>query len=384
MTYSLRERPAKLRVLHCIETVGSGGVEQRRLLLAKGLDPELFEQRLVCTQTRGPIADAMDTAGTPVVAIGKFRAISDVRRYSLAWREIRAFRPHIVHGAVFQGNATAMLTGCLARVPIRIAEETSDPTNRAWRANLFMSAMYRLGDTVVAVSDAVAAYLVRIGVPSAKIVTIENGVAVPRAVTLEERAALRDALGFTENQLVIGTVGRLYDDHKRVSDLIEAMAELLRGVPNVRLLVVGDGPDRLALERLAMTRGIGEFCRFVGYQPDTAPYYALMDLFVLASAREAFGLVLAEAMLASVAVVGTAVGGIPSILDNGTAGVLVEPCRPRLLTAALQSILADGPRRKALASAGHRRATARYRPERYVTNVAGLYERLCAKHVGRM
>src|SRR5262245_30891450 len=197
MIRSFRERPAKLRVLHCVETVGSGGVEQRRLLLAKGLDPERFEQRLLCTQTRGPIADQMDTAGTPVVAIGKFRTISDVHRYSLAWREMRAFRPHIVHGAVFQGNATEMLVGCLARVPIRIAEETSDPTNRQWRANLFMSGIYRLGDIVVAVSDAVAAYLVRIGVPSAKILTIENGVAVPRAVTHEEREAIGEAVGLT-------------------------------------------------------------------------------------------------------------------------------------------------------------------------------------------
>ena len=101
-----------------------------------------------------------------------------------------------------------------------------------------------------------------------------------------------------------------------------------------------------------------------------------MDVFVLASSREAFGLVLAEAMMAGLPVVGTKVGGIPDVLDGGSAGLLVPPFDPAGLAGAIQFLRDDPVQRRELAARGKRLAESRYRPERYIADITRLYESL--------
>ena len=369
--------PRPLRVLHCLETVYSGGVEQTRLILARRLDPTRFRQRIVCTQALGAVPGQLRACGVEVDEIGVFRrGVLDPERYRRAVAVLRAFRPHLVHGAVFQGVATAMVAGTMAGAPVRIAEETSDPVDRSWRGDLLVRALYARADAVVAVSPAVTRYLQRIRVPDRKRVEILNGVSRPGIPDEAEQRRLREELGFAERNLVVGSVGRLLDSHKRVSDLIDAVA--LLADERVQLLVVGDGPDREALERQAQARGIAGRCRFVGYQGDLGRYYRLMDVFVLASAHEAFGLVLAEAMMADVAVIGTEVGGVPDVLDFGRAGRLVPPLQPAALAAALRDLLDDPEGRRRLAERGRIFAEARFGDARYAEEVAALYGRLAA------
>jgi len=178
----------------------------------------------------------------------------------------------------------------------------------------------------------------------------------------------------------VGFAGRLVDDHKRVSDLIEAVALLLpEQHRRIRLLIVGDGADRSVLEALAADRGIADLCRFVGYQRDTAAFYALMDLFVLPSQREGFGLVVAEAMLAGTPVVATRVGGVPSVLDEGRAGLLVSPRAPHEIAAAIRTLQDDPSKRRELAEKAETFARAHHTGERYAADVARLYEKLVAE-----
>lgn len=367
----------RIRVAHCIETIASGGVERCRLMLAQGLDPGRYEQLIICTQALDDLPAKFQAAGCAVHEIGVFRRIWDVERYRRAVAVLKSFRPHIVHGGVYEGVATAAVAGRLARVPVIIGEETSDPDGRRPQGHMLFRALAGLTDHMVAVSPGVGRYLEqRLHLPSGKITTINNGAVEQPHATAAELDAIRATFRLSQNDRIIGSVGRLLDPHKRMSDLIRALPLLLRRFPDAKLLLVGDGPDRGMLEALAAELGVADRVGFAGYQPRTRPFFELMDVFALASASEAFGLVLVEAMFASLPVVATRVGGIPDVVSEGETGLLVPPRRPDELAQAISEVLADPVRSAAMGEAGQRRARSHFTADRYVADVDALYQRL--------
>lgn len=370
----------RIRVLHCLETVGSGGVEQRRLSLVRGLSEDVYEQRLVCTKAVGGLPPLFAAAGCRIDQVGVFRHILDTERYRQAIRVAREFRPHIIHGAVYEGVALAAVAGRVGRVPIVIGEETSDPARRRLQGHLLYRLFAALVDHMVGVSPAVHDYLVRqIYVPDKRVSLINNGVAERAAASPEHADAVRARFGLGATDFVIGTVGRLLDYHKRVSDLIHAAVVVRERCPNAHLLIVGDGPDRVKLQQLAFALGAEKFVHFAGYQSDPQPFYAVMDVFALASATEAFGLVLVEAMFSALPVVATRVGGIPSIVVEGQTGELVAPLEPQLLAEKLIQLAGDEAGRREMGRCARMRARAKFSAVRYVSDVDQLYQKLLAQ-----
>jgi glycosyltransferase involved in cell wall biosynthesis len=194
---------------------------------------------------------------------------------------------------------------------------------------------------------------------------------------------VRDALGIQPGDFIIGSCGRLLDEHKRFSDLIQAFASVREQFPKARLLIVGEGPDELMLRNLAHQLGVAEHVIFAGYQGDTRPFYEVMDIFALASAHEAFGLVLVEAMFARLPVVATRVGGIPTVVKDGETGYLVEPKVPAKLTDRLLALSNDASLRQSMGQAGLVRARAEFGADRYVRQFDELYQRLAAQRISR-
>ena len=375
--------PRKIRVAHCIETVHLGGVEQTRLTLAKGLQPDRFEQILICTKALGALPDQFREAGCPVKTIGVFRSRVDWQSLARARRHLREFRPDIVHGGVYEGVITAALAGKIAGVPIIIGEETSEPAGRRWSGHLFLRALTTLTDRMIGVSPHVRDYLVNsLRIPSSKVVLVNNGVIESPSPTRDEVADLRRALGLRGGSFVIGTVGRLFDSHKKTSDVIRALPALLKEMPAARLLIVGEGPDQPMLESLATSLGVSEQVTFAGYQPHTRPFFELMDIFVHVPASEAFGLVLVEAMFARKPVVASSVGGIPTVVADGETGVLIPSGDPVRLSRELLRLAADPERRRAMGEAGFTKARAEFSQARYVDDIDRLYTQLVESHGG--
>lgn len=371
----------EVRVMHCLETVGSGGVEQRRLSLAKHLCPMTYRQQLVCTQAIGGLPARLEQAGCKIHEVGTFKGIFDRRPYRATLRHVREFQPHIIHGAVYEGVAQAAVTGRLGRVPVIIGEETSDPQNRTWKGSLFYRGLAGLCHHMIGVSPAVVDYLVNtIHLPERKVTLVNNGVAEKPPAQPEDVARVRASFDLPADACVIGTVGRLFDGPKRVSDLIRAMPRIVGERPDAVLLVVGTGPDETALRALARDLGVADRIRFAGYQSDPQPFYQAMDVFALASAHEAFGLVLVEAMFAALPVVATRVGGIPGIVEELHTGYLVERYQPDALARAILTLAHDETTRCGMGRNGRARARERFTVERYVRDVEDLYQRLLAEH----
>jgi glycosyltransferase involved in cell wall biosynthesis len=238
-----------------------------------------------------------------------------------------------------------------------------------------MAASCALAHRCVAVSPYVGRYLrARSHIGPEKLRVITNGVRFPRQVSSQERADVRAALGLTPEQLVIGCVGRVFNEHKRFSDVIDALAKLSR--PDAALIIVGDGPDLNMLRRRAASLNLADRVKLVGRQADIAPYLGAMDIFVLSSSYEAFGLVIPEAMSAALPVVATRVDAVPDIVEEGVTGLLVPPRDPAALATALDELAASPERRLQMGLAGQQRAHDYFDESRYVRDVDAFYREL--------
>ena len=372
-----RSKLSKIRILHTLCRINSGGVEQRRLLLSHGLPKDKYEHRIICQDTGGKLPELLIAEGWQIHEIGLAPSILNKTWHDKALKIARDFGPDIVHGAVYEGQALAALIGLRLPGVKVITEETSDPVNRRWTANLLMYVICMSTNICIGVSPAIVSYLrQKLHLPKRKVRLVNNAVSEVSRPTSDRLTALHKEFGIRDSDFIIGSVGRLNDDHKRFSDLIRAMPAVLAQHPQARLMIVGDGPDRSILEKLCLTLGVGNSVIFTGYRSDVRTFYSLMDIFALASAYEAFGLVLVEAMLAEVPIMATKVGGIPFVLDSGLCGALVPPLAPLALSRTLSDLIASPSLRADYARLGLARARAEFTAERYCSEIDELYTSL--------
>lgn len=364
-----------IRVLNILDTISSGGVERRRLSMAKLLDKKQFELKIICTYAVGEFPKEFSKYNVEIIELGTFKSIFDIKQHIKVQKIIESFKPHIIHGAVFEGVTLAAINGFIKRVPVIIIEETSDPQNRTWKGNLLMKIFAKLSHKVIGVSPAATDYLLDVlKIKSSKVILINNGVAKPRNVTNDEITNLKSKLQINENQIVIGAMGRLFSDTtKRFSDLIKAFAIVLKNGVNAKLVVVGAGRELDNYIKLSKELEIYEHIHFAGYQNDTALYYKLFDIFSLVSAHESFGLVIAEAMLNELPVVATRVGGIQYIVEDNVTGYLVEKYNVSEISKMLLRLCENKQLRINMGIAGYKRAVNNYSEDRYVKEVQHLY-----------
>lgn len=353
-------------------------MEQTILTLIRGLDKNKYHHQIICTWKGGPVAEALEREGVEITAVGSFKHPFEFSKYRQVLKIIGSFQPHILHGAVFEGMSMAGIGSVLSRVPVTIFEETSDPQNRSRIANLFLRLISSKADTFQAISSDVGKYLKDItGIKSEKIKVIPNGVQVRTTSAERELIELREKFSISRDQFIVGFVGRLHDDHKRISDLIQAI-NLLK-IKEVKVLIIGDGKDRKKLTCLAKNLDILDQFIFVGYQPETTSFYELMNVLVIPSAREGFGLVAAEAMLHSLPVIATRVGGLQDIVLDKETGYLVPPFSPESIAEKIQLLIDNPQLRVEMGEKGKQRALENYTAERYCREVENLYLELLEK-----
>ena len=237
-----------------------------------------------------------------------------------------AFRPDVIHAHMMSSAVLGFVASRLCRLPLVTTVHNSFDQH---------SDLMRLGDAVVAVSEAERRLLLSRGYSDRKLVTIYNGpVGSPREELIERKP--RPVLATPCVITVAGLHAR-----KGVHHLIAAFAATAVAYPEWHLNIIGEGPDRAKLETEVASLGLGARVHFVGAVMNPKPWLEQAQIFALASLAEPFGLVLVEARAAGCAVVATDVGGIPEVLAFGQAGHLVKAGDPEAMAQVFRELMGN-------------------------------------------
>jgi glycosyltransferase involved in cell wall biosynthesis len=280
-------------------------------------------------------------------------------------RLVERFDPDIVHAHMLTGALISRFGGMRRRFAL-VTTVHHDVQKSA--------PLMRFGDRIVVVSHALHDAMLERGVFADRLSVVGNGtIGSPRFMGRPLPKALQ-----LQGPNVVCVAGLFH--RNGIGDVLHAFAQV-RQTQDARLHLVGDGPDRMAMEALAAELGVAARVHFAGFVADPRAYLAEADVFVLAPHQAPGPLVLSEAREAGCAIVATQVGGIPEMLDNG-AGVLVPPADPRQLAAKLGWLLMDAPARAQLASKAMR-GLARFSVERVCGDYMAVYERTLAAHAAK-
>ncbi|MGD0477857.1 MAG: glycosyltransferase family 4 protein [Nitrososphaerales archaeon] len=239
----------------------------------------------------------------------------------------------------------------------------------------FMRYVVRKFDRLISVSEYVKRRLQNFtGLPSSRIVTVYNGVDTRVFNPNVDGTEFKRRIGL-EGSFMILYVGR-WARTKGLPDLINCLPEVIKSVPNAKLVLCGRGKMEQALRGQVTSMGLQEGVRFVKLVPsgDLPLYYAASDLFVLPSSHEPFGLVLLEAMSMCKPVIATRVGGIPEVVKDGENGLLVPPHDAKSLSNAVLRLEADEPLRSRLARNGRATVESQFTLERMAQATRRCYE----------
>jgi glycosyltransferase involved in cell wall biosynthesis len=230
-------------------------------------------------------------------------------------------------------------------------------------------------DAVIGVSNEVFEELKK-HIDSRKISKIDNGIDIAKYYRIKEKLVAKKNLHL-EGRTVIGYVGRL-SEQKGIIFLLSALRTLVDKYANISGLIVGDGDAEETLKRHACSLGISDRVIFAGKRDDTPLIYAAMDVFVLPSLKEAFPMVILEAMASCIPVVTTRVGDIPFIIQNGVSGILIEPKDPDAISRAVDALLSSQAKTDLIAKTAFENVQEQYSSLSMAKKYKAIYEKVLA------
>jgi glycosyltransferase involved in cell wall biosynthesis len=400
-----------IKVVRIIARLNTGGPAIHTILLTRALDGGRFTSRLV-TGVVGPNEGdmayyAQERGIVPCVIPELGRAVApgdDLRALVKLFRLLRREQPDIIHTHTAKAGLLGRVAGVAHNILAALAGVPRARIVHTFHGHVF-DGYYTPGvsrvlvlaervlaavtDRVIAISgtirdDLVTRYRV---CPEPKVSVVSLGLDFSWTEALDDAAgSLRSAHGLAANAILIGIVGRLTDVKNHVL-MLEAYARL--ACRDVRLVVIGDGELRPALEDAVRRLGLDGRVVFAGWKRDPASIYADLDLVCLTSKNEGTPVALIEAMAAGLPFVSTRVGGVPDLVigppiehRDGFAlfgnGILVPPGDARVLGAALDYLVARPETRRAMGSVGRASVLKGFSQERLAHDIETVYLDLVA------
>jgi glycosyltransferase involved in cell wall biosynthesis len=248
--------------------------------------------------------------------------------------------------------------------------------------NMLDHLVLRFSNRIIAVSEGIKRELIKSGISGSKIEVILNAVQTKSDNTtlIQNKQKRRQALGIKEDDFVVGYVGRLSEE-KGVVFLIEAISMLNLDIP-VRLLIIGDGPQKKELEDLVEIKGIKDKTLFAGFQDDVEDWLTAMDIFALPSLTEGTPMALLEAMACGIPVIASAVGGVPAVITNKENGILVEPGNSSDLAKGLHLLFQEPSFRAIISERGKNHIKQNYDVHNWCREIEEQYNLLVEKTNG--
>jgi glycosyltransferase involved in cell wall biosynthesis len=367
-----------MKVLQLISSAGYYGAEN----MVVGLAPAL--SALGCSSVIGvfdnrhrpntQMADAAADCGLPVERIAC--------RGRWDWNAVRAIREcvkkngvDLIHTHGYKADLYAYAAQRGFGIPLIATCHNWTRQTAALRAFEYMDRLaLRRFSKVVAVSDAVGETLLRAGVRQYRICNIANGI---DPVPFEGGTQTLAQELHKGNKILVGVVARL-DLKKGLQYFLQAANTVAIEYPNTLFALVGEGPDRAALEQMTRELSLSDRVVFTGARRDMPGVYASLDIFVLPSLMEGLPIAVLEAQAAGKPVIATRVGAIPKVVTDGETGLLIEPGDAKALGAAITRLITDVHLRRQLGYGGHARIHESFTSSVMARRYLDLYQGLLA------
>jgi sugar transferase (PEP-CTERM/EpsH1 system associated) len=342
--------------------------------VANNLDQSRFDHAVCCISRKGEAAPYL-REGTRCVNLGKGAGADYLAPVKIA-RLIGAESPDIIHTQSWSGVDAAiakMMAGAARLVHSEHGRNYPHIHSEPLKRKVARRCLYHLSDAVFAVSAEVRDYYCReTGFPRERMQVIPNGVDLRRIDRADGGA--RAELGIGAEDFVVGTVARL-DATKDTITLARAFARLYRyrRERNLKLLIVGDGDQRAAIENFVAEQGLSAAVIFTGLRHDASRLYGAMNVFALSSLSEGMPLTALEAMAAQAPVVATNVGALPELVEEGGTGFLVEPKDDQALAEHLARFYSEPELARRFGEAARRKIEREYSLELMLRRYTDLY-----------
>ncbi|MBI1923530.1 glycosyltransferase [Candidatus Poribacteria bacterium] len=327
---------------------------------------------MICTLVGGgALTRRVNTTKVKLIELNKSSG-NDPRITIQLWRVFKQEKPHIVHTHAWGTLCEGVIAAKLAGVPVIVHGEHG--TIECRKKNIWIQRLlWGATDQVLSVSDMLRKELAtEIGFPLEKIKPIINGVDTQKFSVFSNKERLKNTLGKSPDDVVIGTVGRLVPV-KDYSTFLKALQILLKAGKEFHAIFVGDGPLNGELQCLANELRLSKNVTFLGNRHDIPDLLNTMDIFVLTSLHEGISNTILEAMACGLPVVATNVGGTPEIVEDGKTGILVSVQNPDELAGVIEILIENKELRGKMGKQGRRRVEENFSLERMVKNYEGLY-----------
>ena len=378
----------KIKVLHLIESLKSGGAEKRLVSDIKNLGSDNFVHFL-CYMYRGYelVSEVPSYANVRCL---NMRNIYDIIAGFMGMKAvIKEFVPDIIHTHVFGANIYGRVLGRIfSKAKIVSTLHSIDYMKYISETRSSFSYKVRMADFLtsfcVDAFVAVSSYINDLALKTLKVKRIEVIYNYPEIAysTLElngiDKSCVKRQLG-ADGAFIVFNCGNLRPQ-KGHRYLISAMAEVVKNVPNAKLLIAGSGPLLSELKEQIGKLNLEGSVSLLGRRDDIMNILCVSDLFVFPSLEEGQGLALIEAMAAGLPCVASNIGPIPEIIPNAEAGILVKPGDPDGLAGAIFELYSDRNKAKAMAAAGKRYAMGKFNARSSVDRLSRLYEELYEKN----
>jgi glycosyltransferase involved in cell wall biosynthesis len=386
-------KAAKKKVLIAIPCLLRGGTEMQTLLLVRALTELRYNVEICCYfEFDELIVNEFKAAGAKVELLGWPRSIGTVAFIRTLAKIFRDKSPDVVHVQYMAPGLLPILAARLAHIKFVVATVHQPGTPHGLKNRLLLRFGAQLTNCFICVSEAAEkswfgnSYLLDPKQPE-KIygrqhLTIPNAVdidGIDKTLITRLPKAVETAARL-EGKMIVGTVARLSQE-KGIDILIRAFAELHKAISNAHLLIVGDGNQSTDLKSLANRLGISYAITWTGQLSwhEAMGYLGLMDVVVVPSRFEGFGLTAVEAMACSKPVVASRVDGLAEIINDGVTGILVPSEQPSHLASSLITLLKDKEYRQKIGVTSRKHVEENYSYSKFRERSQVIYELLCSQ-----
>lgn len=356
------------KILLYTDTPQIGGAELQIFLLAKFLNREKFTPIITCSNYRqlDQWSNKFEKEGIKVIRI-KSRHKHDPTQYIQIKKILKEENIDIIHAHVWNPASCRYVFLAASRTKTPIITTEHDPFKISFIKDLFKKHSLKQISKIITVSENNKKILTELYPDqSEKIEVIHNGIDSTwwKSQLLryrpEDRKKIKEELFHAkENTFIIISVAELHE-RKGQEFIIKAIPAVIKKYPNVKLVLVGEGPNKDNLKKLVKELEMERHVTFTSKQKEIPKLLKSSNIFILASKREAFGLVNAEAMICGLPIIACKVGGIPEIVKDSETGILIEPQNPEEISKALLILIENPETRKTLGEKGRARVLEKF------------------------